>query len=442
MLKIGEFSKLGRISVKALRYYADLGLLKPAYVDRYSGYRYYALEQLPRLNRILAMKELGFSLMEIEQLVREDLGAGELQRIMKLKHAELAQQVQAEQARLERIAVRLRQIEQEGRLPRHEVLLKQVAACRVAGIRETVGSYGDLGRLFGELYSYVGRAGAAAPAAPPLAIYYDAEYREQDADVEAAVPLAGGQRFRSTARISIHTLPAVHAASLVCTGSYEVLPGAYGSLLAWTQSHGYRAAGPNREVYLQGPGAEIEPARYVTEIQFPVQQFSAALSHIEEAVTMEPQIVEKEAFTIVGIPFKGQVTSGPYADGEHNNEIGKAWDELNARVAEIRHVTGPGIGLCFGMPNTEQPWYIAGMQVSRAEDVPAGMMAMTVPGQKYAVFKCTLPTIGQTYQYIMEQWQPRTGYQHADAPDFELYDEKWDMADPQVSPLYIYWPIK
>ena len=124
------------------------------------------------------------------------------------------------------------------------------------------------------------------------------------------------------------------------------------------------------------------------------------------------------------------------------NQIGKAWDELNARSAEIKHVTGPGIGLCFGMPNTEQPWYIAGMQVSLAEDVPAGMMSMAVPSQKYAVFECALPTIGQTYQYIMEQWQSRSGYEHADAPDFELYDERWDMADPQVSPLTIYWPIK
>ena len=442
MLKIGEFSKLGRVSVKTLRYYADLGLLKPAYVDRYSGYRYYMLEQLPRLNRILAMKELGFSLMEIEQLVREDLRAGELQRIMRLKHAELAQQVQAEQDRLERVALRLRQIELEGRLPRHEVLLKPIAACQVASIRDCIGSYRDLGQLFGELLSYVQQFGMAAAMAPPLAIYYDAEYREQDADVEVAVPLAGGQRLRSTARISIHTLPAIHAASLVYAGSYETLTGAYSSLWFWTQSHGYRAAGPNREVYLQGPGPGIEPARYVTEVQVPVQRLPADLSHVKETAKMEPRIVEKEAFTVVGIPFKGQISSGPYADGEHNNEIGQAWNELNARYAEIKHVTGPGIGLCFGMPNTEQPWYIAGMQVSRAEDVPAGMMPMTVPNQKYAVFECTLPAIGETYQYIMEQWQPRTGYQHADAPDFELYDEKWDMTNPQGSPLYIYWPIK
>ncbi len=157
---------------------------------------------------------------------------------------------------------------------------------------------------------------------------------------------------------------------------------------------------------------------------------------------MEPRIVTKEAFTAVGVPFKGQISSAPYEDGENNNEIGKAWDEFNARAREVKHLSGPAIGLCFGMPNPDEPWYIAGMEVSAAEDVPAGMMARSVPAQKYAVFECTLRTLGPTYGYIMEQWQPASGYERAEAPDFEVYDEKWDMNDPQGSPMYVYWPIK
>jgi AraC family transcriptional regulator len=156
---------------------------------------------------------------------------------------------------------------------------------------------------------------------------------------------------------------------------------------------------------------------------------------------MEPRVITKEAFTVVGIPFKGLPSSGPYEDGVNNNEIGKAWDELNARAAEIKNWSGPGIGLCFAMPNQDEPWYIGGAEVSRVEDVPADMVVKHVPAQRYAVFECTLPTIGQTYAFITEQWQATSGYQHVEAPDFELYDETWDDNDPLGSPMYIYWPI-
>jgi AraC family transcriptional regulator len=157
---------------------------------------------------------------------------------------------------------------------------------------------------------------------------------------------------------------------------------------------------------------------------------------------MEPRIVTKEAFAVVGIPFSGRISHDPYEDGENNNEIGKVWDELNSRAAEFKHWSGPGIGLCFGSPDSDEPWYLAGGEVSAVEDVPTGMIVQHVAAQKYAVFECTLPTIGQTYGYIMEQWQPASGYERAEAPDFELYDEKWDNKDPLGSPMHIYWPIK
>ncbi len=157
---------------------------------------------------------------------------------------------------------------------------------------------------------------------------------------------------------------------------------------------------------------------------------------------MEPRIVTKEAFAVVGIPFKGQISSGPYEDGENNNEIGKAWDAFNARAGEITGWSSPAIGLCFGMPNDDEPWYIAGAEVAHAGAVPEGMVARDVPAQKYAVFECTLPTLGETYKYIMEEWQPASGYERADAPDFEVYDDNWAMNDPAGSPMYVYWPIR
>ena len=88
MLKIGDFSKLAQVSVKTLRYYGKLGLLEPTWIDRFTGYRYYTLDQLPRLNRILALKDLGFSLEQIKQMLREDLPAAELRGMVQIKYAE------------------------------------------------------------------------------------------------------------------------------------------------------------------------------------------------------------------------------------------------------------------------------------------------------------------------------------------------------------------
>ena len=445
MLKIGEFSKLAQVSVKTLRYYDELGLLRPDWVDRYTGYRYYALSQLPRLNRLLALRELGFPLAQIERLLREDLPIGELQRLMKLRQAEIAHQVQAEQARLARVAARLRQIEQEGRQPRYEVLVKPIRPQQVAGIRDTIAGYRDIGGLIAELRSYLaGRGIAADPLAPCLAIYYDAEYRDRGADVEVAVPLEG--RVRGNAGVAVHELPGSPAtASLVHTGGYDRIPGAYRALVAWTQANGYRASGPNREIYLQGFDADAgaDPSSFVTELQFPVQLISTfAITGQQEGHLMEPRIITKPAFTVIGLPFTGFITAAPYEGGAENNEIGVVWDQFNARCGEIQHICGPAYGLCFGIPNEEEPWYIAGFEVSGVEELPTGMMSMTVPAQRYAVFPCTLGTIGATYRTITEEWQPRTGHEHADAPDFELYDEEPGPGDPKDMKLSIYWPIK
>ncbi|MEZ4638274.1 MAG: effector binding domain-containing protein [Caldilineaceae bacterium] len=94
------------------------------------------------------------------------------------------------------------------------------------------------------------------------------------------------------------------------------------------------------------------------------------------------------------------------------------------------------------MPNDKEPWYIAGVEVSQVADVPAGMVGKQVPAQRYAVFPCTLKTIGDTYRYITEEWQAKSGYEHAEAPDFEYYDEPSEPANPQDMKLKIYWPIK
>jgi predicted transcriptional regulator YdeE len=351
--------------------------------------------------------------------------------------------VQAEQERLARVAARLRQIEQEGRQPRYEVLVKPVQTRLVARVRDTITGYSDIGGLVGELRGYLrGRDITPGPLSPCTAIYYDAEYMDRGADVEVAVPIEG--RIKGNARVTVHELSgSATVASVVHQGSYDRISDAYRALMGWTQANGYRAGGPNREIYLQGFESGPDPSHFVTELQLPVQPGAThATTKQKEGQIMEPRIVTKPAFTVVGLPFTGVLSAAPYEAGNENNEIGKVWDQFNARHGEIKNICGPAYGLCFGMPNEREPWYIAGAEVSRVEDLPAGMMSMSVREQKYAVFPCTLGALGATYRHIAEEWGSRPGYEHADAPDFEYYEEEPGPGDPKDMKLSIYWPIK
>lgn len=130
MFRIGDFSQLGHVSVRTLRHYDELGLLKPAEVDPLTDYRYYTIEQLSRLNRIVALKDLSFSLKEIRSLLEKDVSLGDLRRMLEHKQAELTQQLQTESARLARLQVRLKHVELEDAPLGFDVTLKQVPPSR------------------------------------------------------------------------------------------------------------------------------------------------------------------------------------------------------------------------------------------------------------------------------------------------------------------------
>jgi len=267
MFKIGEFSKFGQVTVPTLRYYDEIGLLEPEKVDSFTGYRYYSARQLPRLNRILALKDLGLSLAKIISLLDDDLSADQIRGILKLKQAEIQQQLQDERARLTRVEQRLRQIEQEASMPTQEVVIKSIPAQTVAAVRDTI-TVDKLSQLFGELFGYLGQH-QVAPAGPPVGIYYDKEFREEGLDVELAVPAAG--KLAAGDRVKVRELPAVEQmACIVHEGGYDTVGSTYSQLMQWVESHNYRIVGPTREVYLTGPESG-DPSGYVTEIQFPVE---------------------------------------------------------------------------------------------------------------------------------------------------------------------------
>lgn len=439
MFKIGDFSKLAQVSVKTLRFYDQIKLLQPAWIDRYSGYRYYTLAQLPRLNRILALKDLGFSLEQIQKLLREDLPAAELRGMMRMKQAEIERQIEAEQFRLARVEARLRQIEHEGMMPVYEIVLKDTPSQQVVGLRRVLDSYQSVLMLFGELYQAMDSKkpfAASQPATftniPALAIYYDADYRDRQIDVEAAMSLSGNVKVRPS-HLLVHELAGSEVASTIYQGPHEELAEVYQATLAWTEQNGYRICGPVRNVYWQGVPDASENS-WVTEVQFPVEKkpIPIFVHDRKEKQPMEVKIVTRPAFDVVGLSYYGK---------NQNQEIKAVWGVFNQRMAEIQHVVDGAFGVCGESESDGAFKYVAGMAVSNYDAIPEDMVVWNVPEQQYAVFPTTLPAIGETYRYAFETWLPQSGYEYTKGPDFEYYDENFDP-ETEDSIFHIYIPIK
>jgi AraC family transcriptional regulator len=150
---------------------------------------------------------------------------------------------------------------------------------------------------------------------------------------------------------------------------------------------------------------------------------------------MEPKIISRPAFTVVGLKYHGK---------NENNEIPHMWGEFAPRVSEIRHMVSPHVayGISDNMDDDSGEFdYVAGFEVGSVAEIPGGMVSWDVPENIYAVFACTLPTLHKTFHHVYETWLPNFGYQRTDGPEFELYDESFDAEDPN-SEMYIYIPIK
>lgn len=266
MLKIGDFSALAQVSIRTLRFYDEAGLLKPAWVDPESGYRYYAAQQIAVLHRILALKDFGFALEEIRKLLREGVNAEQMRGMLVLQEAEQKRRVEEEGDRLSRITSRIRLIERENDMA-YDVVMKTLPKQKIASVRETIGAYNQVGPLYGKVASGLGSAMACVGI--PVALWHDPEFREKDVDAEAGFYLKTDAQ--SQGGVSVHDLPEVTAACAVHNGAYRRLPEAYDALLKWVAESGYQVAGPVRELYLHC----TQPVRqddesYVTEIQVPV----------------------------------------------------------------------------------------------------------------------------------------------------------------------------
>lgn len=284
MLKISEFSRLGRVPASTLRYYDEAGLLRPAAVDASSEYRFYKIEQLEQLNRILALKDMGFGLADIASIVAQNPSPGELGDLFSAQLARLASEAEEARQRLQRARVRLERLAHPRPATRPEIVIKAADALQAATLRQRGLAMHEIGAAceagYNSLYNALRRARVRpAPVLPPeITLYHNDDYTESDIDMEVAVIVGGataeGRRLLD-AGIDVRTLPAEpRVATVVHQGGFHDLGDTVVDLFHWLAASGLRSTGPLRELHLfgrVGQAALDHPRddRFVLELQVP-----------------------------------------------------------------------------------------------------------------------------------------------------------------------------
>jgi DNA-binding transcriptional MerR regulator len=280
MFSIGDFAGLGRVSVRMLHHYDAIGLLRPAHVDPHSGYRYYTAAQLRVLNRITAVKDLGFTLEQVQAFLDDKVDVGELRGMLRLRRAELRAQVERDTDRLARVDARLRLIESEGHMNTGDVVLKNVAPMRLAMLSATATSYddpasiaGNLSPLYPRLMELMDRHGVAMTGAP-IAYYTPEPTASGDETIRchAAFPI-GSARFDGNAGFEVVELPGIEqAATALHQGPMSEAFRTGQKLADWVDENGYAMVEPGmaREVYLDCPPGDFD--KWVTEMQVAVRK--------------------------------------------------------------------------------------------------------------------------------------------------------------------------
>ncbi len=276
MFRIGDFSKIARVSGRLLRYYDGIGLLSPRRIDPQTGYRFYTADQLARLNKILALKELGLSLEQIARMLDGNISGDAIRGMFLLRKAELEQSLADEATRLRNVEARLQQIDIGAGMEGFDVLLKQAPARPFLAYRQT---FNDVGAAISAIRELAQIATRRVPdrVRGPLTILAHADFDDEFLDLELGFTLTDvferEIKLPSEACLRFTELPEEPLlACIVRCGPVQHSHLSYGALGVWMEANRYEIAGPCREVFLKPPLEPPDPDAGVVEIQFPVRR--------------------------------------------------------------------------------------------------------------------------------------------------------------------------
>lgn len=263
--QIGDFSRISRLSIKTLRYYHECDLLHPTYIDNDTGYRYYNEVSLEKVNIINNLKELGFPLKEIKEILHNYNDDTELLESLMKKQEEIHNKIVGYQNMHKNLELLIRQTRQEEEVfmtsLNNEISEKVIENTLVASIRFK-GRYQEIEYYLNKLYKYFGKHSIGSP----FSLYYDYDFKEEDADIEACVPVKVPV---DTEGIKSRIINGGKALTILHKGPYESIGSSYKTLIDHVNQHNMHPSLPTREVYLKGPGVIIprNPNKFITEVQ-------------------------------------------------------------------------------------------------------------------------------------------------------------------------------
>lgn len=269
MLRIGDFSKLSKISIRMLRYYDELGILVPESISKESGYRYYSPEQLSLAFRIQALKDMGFNLDTIRDILKTYDDTDNLKRYLLLRYDEMEIEVKEKQNKLKLLKSIINRLGKDCDYMKFNVVVKELPSRYVASLRGILPGNQQEGFLWNKLSEQI-ESQKIEYASPcfPVTIYYDEGYKEQDVDVEIQMSVKG--QYADTEDVRFITTEQMTVASVIINGSYEQLPEANEAVAKYISDNEYTMSGPMFYIYHVNPGMETNPENWVTEICYPV----------------------------------------------------------------------------------------------------------------------------------------------------------------------------
>ena len=267
MLKIGDFSKISRVSIRMLRHYDDIGLLKPAEIDDLTGYRYYREEQLFVIGRITALKDMGFALADIVRILEIYEDKEKLDGFLSAREKELTDQAKETEYKLMLLDTARKRLRKEQNMS-FDVTVKTIPERYAATVHMIVPHYEDEGMawaMMGEVKEPL------IPADPCYAVaeFRDNEFKEKDVEIVVSMSVKG--KYQDTEHVKFKTIPAVKVASCVVKGNYDQMVDAYATVISWIGANGYKNCGPMFNIYHVSPAQTKNPDEYVTEVCFPIE---------------------------------------------------------------------------------------------------------------------------------------------------------------------------
>ena len=269
MFKIGDFSKLSRVSVRMLRYYDDIGLFKPAEVDDFTGYRYYAASQIKTINMIVSLRDMGFNVNDISAALNEP-SKKQYRQLLLQKKAEITHNIIKQESMISRLDEAIRRLNEEDVMKDYQVKLISVPTYKVLSIRDIIPAYNKETILWDRMCDVINKQGIKV-GDMHFSIYHDEGHKDKDVDVEvvmeAVEPFKSGDGYCYRVVESVDQMAAVQV-----TGDFSNIAPAFRFLGEWIEKNEYTICGASRQRTLKGPWNESNPEHYLAEIQIPVKK--------------------------------------------------------------------------------------------------------------------------------------------------------------------------